>query len=232
MSQPPELFFSRLAEGVAHLRAAEPVLDALIERIGECRLMPSRGASPYEGLVRSVAYQQLQGKAADAILARFIALFAPAPFPTPAEVLAADPAVLRATGFSTAKVAAIRAIAAEAAAGNIPDLAGAREIDDAVLIARLTAIRGVGVWTVEMMLIFTLGRLDVWPLNDFGVRTGVRAAFGLAEMPSRSQMSELGEPWRPYRSIASWYFWRTAEQQARGRRKPVVATVAIADPAR
>ena len=224
MSLSHDLFRNRLAEGIAHLRTTDPVLDALIEQIGDCRLMPSRGASPYEGLVRSVAYQQLQGKAADAILARFIALFAPASFPTPADVLAADPAVLRATGFSTAKVTAIRAIATEAQAGNIPDLAGAQAIEDEVLIARLTAIRGVGVWTVEMMLIFTLGRLDVWPLNDFGVRNGVRAAFGLPEMPSRRQMAELGEPWRPYLSIASWYFWRTAEQQPRTRRQPAGTT--------
>ena len=125
MIMPPEKFRTRVEAGGAHLRATDPVLDGMIAREGECRLLPSRGASPYEGLVRSVAYQQLQGKAADAILARFVALFAPAPFPSPADVLAADTAALRASGLSGSKVAAIRAIAAEAAAGTIPDLAGA-----------------------------------------------------------------------------------------------------------
>lgn len=224
MIVPPEEFRTRVEAGVAHLRTTDPVLNGIITREGECRLLPSRGVSPYEGLVRSVAYQQLQGKAADAILARFVALFAPAPFPSPADVLAADTVALRASGLSGSKVAAIRAIAAEAAAGTIPDLAGAHAVDDAEMISRLTAIRGVGTWTVEMMLIFTLGRLDVWPVNDFGVRSGTRAAFGYDELPGRRQMAELGERWRPYRSIASWYLWRTAERQ--GRRKSAAPATA------
>lgn len=201
-----------LADAVVHLAAGDPVLGALIHRVGACGLSPFWSRSPFEALVRSVAYQQLQGRAAAAILGRFLALF-DAPFPSPGEIVRTDDAQMRAVGFSRSKVAAIRDIAVHAESGVVPDRAAAEAMDNDELIARLTAIRGVGPWTVQMLLIFTLGRLDVLPVDDFGVRNGIRKSYGLDAPPSRDDVLARGEPWRPYRSVASWYLWRAAEDR-------------------
>ncbi len=210
-----------LADAVDHLTAADPVLAGLIDRVGACGLSPFWTRSPFESLVRSVAYQQLQGRAAAVILGRFLALFDP-PFPAPTDIARLDDETMRAVGFSRSKVAAIRDIAVHAENGVVPDRATAETMDDAELIARLTAIRGVGPWTVQMLLIFTLGRLDVLPVDDFGVRNGIRLAYGLDAPPSRNDVLSRGENWRPYRSVASWYLWRAAEgKQARGQDVPV-----------
>jgi DNA-3-methyladenine glycosylase II len=189
----------------------DPVMRRLIRRHGTCGLVCER-RSPYEALTRAIAHQQLHGRAARTILARFVALFGNGRFPRPADVLAMHPARIRAAGFSRAKVLAIKDIARHAVAGTVPTLRAAGPLDDEVLIERLVAIRGVGRWTVEMLLIFTLGRLDVLPVDDFGVREGYRRAHGLRARPTPKALRALGERWKPYRSVAAWYLWRAASE--------------------
>jgi DNA-3-methyladenine glycosylase II len=210
-----ETFDRTVAQAIVHLRDADPVMERIIDAVGPCALMPGWHRSPFECLIRAVAHQQLQGKAAEAILQRFIALFAPAPFPTPTAVHATTDPVLRGTGLSRNKIAAIRAIAEMTDAGVVPNRSAAEALDDTELIRRLIAIRGVGQWTVEMVLIFGLGRLDVFPVGDFGIRNGMRAALGFSDLPAKPDMLQAAEPWRPYRSIASWYLWRVAERAGR-----------------
>jgi DNA-3-methyladenine glycosylase II len=194
-----------------HLRSVDPAMDALIARVGRCGLKPDRSEEPYQALVRAVAYQQLHAAAARSILARFAALFPAGGFPSPAMLLGTPEAALRGVGFSTAKVAAIRDIAAKAAVGLVPTRRVAARLADDVLIERLTQIRGVGRWTVEMLLIFTLGRPDVLPVDDFGVRDGYRRLHGLAEPPRPRDLAAIGEMWAPFRSYAAWYLWRASD---------------------
>jgi DNA-3-methyladenine glycosylase II len=208
-------FEARVSEALLHLSATSPAMRELISAVGPCELSPAWQRSPFESLVRAVAHQQLQGKAAQAILGRFLALFAPSAFPMPADILAVDEEVLRAVGFSRSKILAIRDIAAKAAEGIVPTREEAEALSDDDLISRLVALRGVGQWTVEMLLIFSLGRLDVFPLDDFGARKGLMIAFGLEAMPSKREMLALTACWRPYRSIGTWYLWRLVANQAR-----------------
>jgi DNA-3-methyladenine glycosylase II len=207
----PNDYAARLADAAFRLAEADRPFAALVTRFGPCTLAPYWERSPFEALIRAVAYQQLQGRAAAAILGRFLALFDGRPFPSPADIGATEDEALRAVGFSRAKIAAIRAIAGATQDGTVPSRTAAEAMDEAELIQRLTTIRGIGRWTVEMLLIFTLGRLDVFPLDDFGIRAGLRVAFGAAELPSKREMAEAAERWRPYRSVASWYLWRAAE---------------------
>jgi len=195
-----------------HLRAACPRLAGLIKRVGPCGLAPERQQEPYVSLVRAIAHQQLHGNAARAILGRFVALYPGIDFPTPEMVLATEPEVMRTCGFSASKTAAIRDIAANAAAGVVPTRRAAARLSDEALIERLTSIRGVGRWTVEMLLIFTLGRPDVLPVDDFGVREGYRRLHDLDAQPKPKQLGELGLIFAPYRSFASWYLWRCADE--------------------
>ena len=208
-------FEARVAEAISCLTATDTVMRGVIAAIGPCRLAPAWHQSPFESLVRAVAHQQLQGKAAQAILGRFLALFAPDPFPTPADILALDEAILRGVGFSRSKIVAIRDIATKAEAGIVPTRDEAEALSDDELIGRLVPIRGVGRWTAEMLLIFALGRLDVFPLDDFGVRKGLKIAFGLETMPAKREMLELTECWRPWRSVGTWYLWRLVANEAR-----------------
>jgi DNA-3-methyladenine glycosylase II len=197
---------------IRHLRSVDAAMDGLIGRVGRCGLKADRAEQPYQALVRAVAHQQLHGNAARSILARFSALYPGADFPTPAMVLATSEAALRGVGFSTSKVAAIRAIAANAATGLVPTRRAAARLDDAALIEQLTQIRGVGRWTVEMVLIFTLGRPDVLPVDDFGVRDGYRRLHGLDEQPRPRDLAAIGEMWAPFRSYAAWYLWRALDE--------------------
>ena len=205
-----------MGAALTHLRQSCPRMHALIGRVGPCRLVPQRGHEPYEALVRAIAHQQLHGRAAATITARFLALYPGIDFPTPAMVLATETSVLRACGFSGSKVAAIQDIAAKAEAGVIPTRRAAARLSDSALIERLTSIRGVGQWTVEMLLIFGLGRPDVFPVDDFGVREGYRRIHGLAAQPKPKQLAELAMPYAPYRSTAAWYLWRAAEEKQAG----------------
>ena len=198
------------AAALAHLSAADPALEALIRRIGPCTLVPTP-REPYEALVRAIAHQQLHGRAAEAILGRLLALHGGL-FPDPHAVDALDDAALRTCGFSGSKVRAIRDLCVRTHDGLVPSAAEAATLGDDELIARLVAIRGVGRWTVEMLLIFTLGRPDVLPVDDFGVREGWRRIKGLDAQPRPRELAAIGQAWTPWRSIAAWYLWRAADE--------------------
>ena len=197
-----------------HLVACDPAWFGLICKVGICGLVSNAERtlrSPYEALMRSVAYQQIHGRAADAILGRFLAHFPGQIFPEPAAVLALDEAAMRACGFSAAKTATMRGIAQGCLDGIVPTRAAAEQLNDAELIARLSSLRGVGRWTVEMLLMFTLLRPDVLPIDDFGVREGWKVLKGLERQPRPRELAEIGLPWAPYRSTAAWYLWRALE---------------------
>lgn len=197
------------ARALTHLRR-DPVLKRVIRRIGPCALTPV-AREPYEALVRAIAHQQVHGRAAEAILGRFVALHPGHDFPPASTVLDTPLEAMRGCGFSGSKVAAIRDIAEKAVGGLVPSLAAASRLDDAALIERLVQIRGVGRWTVEMLLIFTLGRADVLPVDDFGVREGWRVATRAEQQPKPKELAAIGEAWAPYRSIAAWYLWCAAD---------------------
>ena len=193
-----------------HLSAVDPDLARLIERIGPCTATP-KPREPYEALIRAIAHQQLHGRAAEAILARFIALH-PDPFPHPHQVQATPDEALRRCGFSASKVAALRSICERTLDGTVPAAAEAEGMADDALIARLVTLRGVGRWTVEMLLISTLGRPDVLPVDDFGVREGWRLIKGLDKQPRPRELAAAGAAWAPWRSTAAWYLWRAADE--------------------
>jgi DNA-3-methyladenine glycosylase II len=199
---------------VRHL-SQDTAWAGLIGRIGRPRLEVDKGRSPYEALMRAIAHQQLHGTAARAILARFEALYGPGTFPAPEQVLSTPDASLRGCGFSNAKIACLREISTRAVDGTVPTRRQAALLSDAELIERLTGIRGVGRWTVEMLLIFTLGRPDVLPVDDFGVRDGYRALYRLAEQPRPKELAAIGEAWAPFRSTAAWYLWRASDEARR-----------------
>jgi 3-methyladenine DNA glycosylase/8-oxoguanine DNA glycosylase len=169
--------------------------------------------SVYAALAESIVSQQLSGKAAATIYGRVCALFPGSRRgPKPEQILAASDAMLRGAGLSQAKTLALRDLAERSIAGEIPTLAGARRLSDDAIIERLTAVRGIGRWTAEMFLIFRLGRPDVLPVDDFGVRKGFALAFGLPQQPKPKELAVHGERWAPYRTVASWYLWRTADR--------------------
>ena len=198
----------------AYRRAAEFLsgLDAdwarHVAAIGPCRHEAKPAREPYEALVRAIAYQQLHVRAGDAILARFLALYPGASFPSPEQLLASAPEQQRACGFSVAKLATIRSIAQATLEGVVPGLDEAKRLPDAALIERLTALRGVGRWTVEMFLIYSLERSDILPVDDFGVRAGYARLKGLKKAPTPGQLRDIGKAWSPYRTVAAWYLWR------------------------
>src|SRR6267378_4535093 len=206
-------------EALEHLGRRCRVMRRLIREHGDCKLVPDNRRSPFEALVRAVAHQQLNGTAAEAILRRFRALFPKRRFPRAAELAAVPDEALRSAGFSRGKIAALRDIADKTLSGIIPGSREIRRMSDEQIIERLVEVRGVGRWTVEMLLMFTLGRADVFPVDDFGVRNGYRVAFRLDEMPTPKELLALGERWRPYRTTASWYLWRAADGARRGKLK-------------
>jgi DNA-3-methyladenine glycosylase II len=179
-----------------------------IAAIGPCRHETKPAREPYEALVRAIAYQQLHAKAGDAILRRLLALYPDMSFPAPEQLLATDPELQRACGFSAAKLATIRGIAQAALEGVVPSLEEAQRLPDAALIERLTTLRGVGRWTVEMFLIYSLERSDILPVDDFGVREGYGRLKSLEKAPTPRQMHEIGKAWSPWRTVAAWYLWR------------------------
>lgn len=189
----------------------DKIFRPLVKRIGPCTLVPLE-REPYEALVRAIAHQQVHGRAAEAVLNRFCALHEGEGFPPADFVLALPTEALRGCGFSGSKVLAIQDIAAKTRDGVVPSLEDAARIEDGALIERLVAIRGVGRWTVEMLLIFTLGRTDVLPVDDFGVREGWKLLNKLEEQPKPKELAAIGEAWKPWRSIAAWYLWRAADE--------------------
>ncbi|PYJ97474.1 MAG: DNA-3-methyladenine glycosylase 2 family protein, partial [Verrucomicrobia bacterium] len=185
----------------------------LIRRVGPCRLEARRSASPFQALVQAVAHQQLNGTAAKTILKRVIAIYPGRKFPAPEDLLATPDERLRGAGLSRAKTAALKDIAAKTLEGIVPSSRAIASISNEEILERLAAIRGVGPWTVEMLLIFMLGRLDVLPATDFGVRKGFALTYRRKELPAPSELIKHGERWRPYRTIACWYLWRALDAE-------------------
>lgn len=200
-----------------HLAKADPVMRRLIREHGPCALKPRPHHAPFQMLASAIANQQLNNKAAATILKRFVALFPGRRFPHPEDLAQVPDEAIRGAGFSRAKVAALRDLAAKTLDGTVPPSRKLKPMSDEEIVAQLTQVRGIGRWTVEMLLMFQLGRLDVLPVDDFGVRQGHRIAFGRQALPTAKELLAAGECWRPFRSIASWYLWRAADSA----RKPM-----------
>lgn len=195
-----------------HLRRSDPGLARVIEQVGRCRMQVGYAETHLASLVRAIIYQQLSGKAAATIYGRFRALYPEDRFPSAEEIRGTHHARLRKCGVSRQKQAALRDLCKHVAEGRLP-LHDVDEHDDEVLIERLTAVRGIGRWSAQMFLMFQLGRLDLWPVDDLGVRKGVALILGSDELPSRKEMEAWGERCRPYRTVASWYLWRSLDIQ-------------------
>jgi DNA-3-methyladenine glycosylase II len=195
-----------------YLAKVDPAMRRVIREVGPFTLTPKVGRSPFESLARAIAYQQLHEKAAESILKRFIALFPGRRFPRPEELLAVKMSAIRRSGFSRAKVLALRDLAAKTVDGTVPTNRVIRSLDDEAIVERLIEVRGIGRWTVEMLLIFQLGRPDVLPIDDFGVRNGFRIVYGRRSMPTPKAVLRYGERWKPHRTAAAWYLWRAADR--------------------
>jgi len=194
------------------LSAADSKLRRLIEQVGPCRLQLRTTPSIFAALAESIVYQQLNGKAAATIFARVRALFPRARGAlSAAQILGASEADLRGAGLSNAKYLSLRDLARHAEEGMLPTLAQIHELDDEAIIERLTVVRGVGRWTVQMLLMFRLGRPDVLPADDYGVRKGYSIAFKTKELPTKAELEARARRWKPYRSVASWYLWRATD---------------------
>ncbi|PZP54093.1 MAG: DNA-3-methyladenine glycosylase [Agrobacterium fabrum] len=204
---------SRYDESVAFLASHDDDWARLIELIGPCRHDPKAAREPYEALVRAIAYQQLTAKAGDAIIGRLKGLFEHQPFPSPENLIAAEFDLLRTCGFSASKIATIKAIAQGTVDGVIPARDDAVAMDDETLIERMVGIKGIGRWTVEMLLMYSLERLDVFPVDDFGVREGYRALKSLPEQPKPKALREISKAWSPHRTVAAWYLWRIPRER-------------------
>jgi 3-methyladenine DNA glycosylase/8-oxoguanine DNA glycosylase len=197
---------------VEHVRASDPALARVVDAAGPLRIELQTTPSTFGALAEAIVYQQLHARAAATIFGRVCALFPGAPArPTAEQILGASDEALRGAGLSGAKLLALRDLARRTVDGEIPTLAQLRRMDDEAIVERLTRVRGIGRWTVEMLLIFRLGRPDVLPADDYGVRKGFAVTFGRPEVPSRSDVERYGERWRPFRTAASWYLWRALE---------------------
>jgi DNA-3-methyladenine glycosylase II len=194
-----------------HLSKRDPVMKRLIREHGKCDLTPETRRPPFQSLVMAVAHQQLNGMAANTILGRFKRLFPKRKFPRAEDLASVTDKQLRACGFSFAKIASIRDIAAKTLDGVVPASRQIVKLSDDEIVERLTEVRGVGRWTVEMLLIFQLGRSDVLPADDFGVRNGFRHAYKKSDLPTVKELLEFGERWRPHRTTAAWYLWCAAD---------------------
>lgn len=179
----------------------------LVKAVGHCTFVPEPERDPYEALVKSVAYQQLHARAAEAILGRMLSLYA-GQFPQPEQLVSTDFDQLRTCGFSASKIATIQGIAQGKLSGLVPTRDEADTLTDEELISRLITLKGIGRWTVEMLLIFTLARMDVLPVDDFAVKEGYKRLKALEKAPTPKQLATIGQAWSPYRTIAAWYLWR------------------------
>ena len=201
-----------LAEATQYLAERDEHLKHLIEETTPFQLKIEAAQSPYETLVEAIAYQSISGKAAATIYGRVKALSATGRAPTPQEMLKLRKPVLRKAGLSGAKVLAMKDLAQKTIDGVVPTLEQAQKISDEELVERLVSVRGIGAWTVEMFLIFRLGRPDVLPIHDLGVKKGWSVAYGKKYMPRPKELLAFGERWRPYRTVATWYMWRAFEK--------------------
>jgi DNA-3-methyladenine glycosylase II len=199
------------AAALKHLTDRDPIMGKLILEIGAFGLQPETRRPPFQSLVQAVAHQQLHGNAANTILKRFRKLFPGRRFPRPADLATVTDEQMRACGFSFAKIRAIRDIAEKTISGVVPASRHIVKLSDEEIVTRLTEVRGVGRWTVEMLLIFQLGRPDVLPVDDFGVRAGYGAIYKKNVMPTPKELLAFGEIWRPHRTTAAWYLWRAAD---------------------
>lgn len=198
-----------------HFATKDPVIAGIVSLLEQYTLGSTPHASAFEALARSIASQQISGAVADKIIGRLIAMHG-GEFPTPAQVAAATTEQLRAVGFSFAKIAALKDLAAHALDGRLPDDATLALLDDEAIIERCVAVRGIGRWTVQMLLMFHFGRPDVMPADDFGVRNGFRLAYGLKGLPRSKALLAWSERWKPYRSAGAWYLWRAIELHKQG----------------
>ena len=194
-----------------HLRQRDRKLARLMDKSIAFRLRPAELQSTFEALAESILYQQLSGKAAATITARMIALFKPRRFPRPQDLIDATVERLRSAGVSRGKIAALKDLSAKTLDGTVPPVAKLHKLSDDEIVERLTQVRGIGRWTVEMLLIFRLARPDVLPATDYGVRKGFSKLLGLEELPKPQALLDYGERWRPYRTVASWYMWRALD---------------------
>ncbi len=197
-----------------HLSNADKRLAAVIRKVGPIPPFARSKVTPYQALVEAVVYQQLTGKAAGTILGRVKALFPGRKFPAPADLVKVKDRTLRAAGLSWAKVASVKDIAEKTLAGVVPTSRALEKMTNEEIVERLTALRGVGPWTVEMLLIFKMRRPDVLPCTDYGVRKGIALLYKLKELPSPREVLDIGKRWRPHCSTAAWYLWRACDLQA------------------
>jgi len=195
-------------DAVAHLVRVDPKLAPLVERHGHPRIAPT--TDPIQSLARSIVYQQLSGKAAGTIWGRFLALYPRAKFPTARRILDTDDAALRAAGLSGAKAAAIKDLARHVVEKRVLPAHLPRATDEEVA-AMLLPVRGIGPWSIDMFLMFSLARPDVLPVGDLGIRKGMQRHFNLRKLPEPARMMKLAAPWQPFRTVAAWYMWRLLE---------------------
>ena len=212
MSEQDYLLPFDMRAAIEHLSSRDPLLAKVIETAEKFRLRSDEGESPYEVLLSSITYQSISGKAAATIFGRIKALGSGGRVPTPEEMLRLRKSALRKAGLSGAKIVAMKDLARKTLDGVVPSHDEAVKISDEELVARLTAVRGIGAWTVEMFLIFRLGRPDVLPIHDLAVKKGWSVTYGKKHMPKPKELLAFGERWRPYRTVASWYMWRAFEK--------------------
>jgi len=199
-------------QATAQLRQSDARLRRVIDAVGPFAMELKTAPNLFAVLSEAIIYQQLSGKAAATIHGRVCALFPGGKHgPTPQQILAAGDEDLRGAGLSRPKLLALRDLASRTLAGELPTLAGVRRLDDETVIEKLTKVRGIGRWTVEMLLMFRLGRGDIFPCDDYGIRKGFQQVYRLPELPKRPEMEKHAARWQPYRSVASWYLWRALE---------------------
>ena len=200
-----------MKKAIDYLAKSDPRFAALIARSRRFDVVANELVRPFDALAESIAYQQLNGKAAATIWGRVRALYGKRKWLDPEKVLKTPDEKLRAAGLSRSKIAALKDLAAKTLDGTVPNRRQLARMTDEEIIERLTKVRGIGRWTVEMLLLFDLGRLDVWPVADYGVQKGFAKTFGKRKLPKPKQFAKIGEKWRPYRSVAAWYFWRAPD---------------------
>lgn len=191
---------------IRHLKKVDPVLANVIDTVGKCTLVPRMEGTHFDYVVRSIVYQQLSGKAAATIHGRFLDLLDKKK-PAPAQILKIEEPALRKAGLSGQKARYIRSVAEQTHSGQLA-IEMLHELNDEEIIAALTQVKGIGVWTVQMFLMFRLGRPDVLPVGDLGIQKGVQRAYGLRKLPKPERVQKIGKKWAPYRTVGSWYMWR------------------------
>src|SRR5579863_6381202 len=209
------------------LRGIDERLARVIEKTGAFQFKLDECDSVYESLLEAIVYQSISGKAAATIYARVKALGSNGLCPTPAEILALPEQRLREAGLSGAKTAAMKDLAQKTIEGVVPTLEAAGKLSDEELVERLVSVRGIGAWTVEMFLIFRLGRPDVLPIHNYGVQKGFALTYGKKDIPKPRELAEFGERWRPYRTVAAWYMWRAVQLAGKDARKVTKTTTAL-----